>query len=289
MKSIGIRILSVLVCVIGLYGFKENISPQSASTASNQQYENEITQWYTHRVEGLKKEYGWLSLIELKWLNEGKNKIPSIGEITIKNNSIAVTVSNDVQASLNKKPFHSGTLKANDDRVIIGSKAFMVIERDGKYALRMWDAESARRKQFHGIERFPVNQSWRIIAEWKEYKTVKKVEIETVIPGITEEAMAPGIALFEINGKKFQLEPTAEDSLSDYFFVFGDKSNGKESYGGGRFLYAERPKNGKIILDFNKSYNPPCAFTEFATCPIPLPKNKLSIRIDAGEKKVEGH
>jgi uncharacterized protein (DUF1684 family) len=115
------------------------------------------------------------------------------------------------------------------------------------------------------------------------------MKIPTIIAGYEEDYPVPGVAIFEIGGKEYRLEPVLEEPNGDYFFIFGDKTNGTETYGAGRFLYAKPAQGGRVILDFNKSYNPPCAFTEFATCPLPPPQNKLPIRIEAGEKKYGIH
>ena len=165
----------------------------------------------------------------------------------------------------------------------------MLIERGGKFALRVWDAESPSRKHFTGIDRYPVSASWKIEARWEPYKIPKNVQVPTVISGLMQDGIVPGAAVFVLNGKEYRLEPTIEEGETEYFFVFGDKTNGKETYGAGRFLYAGPPVNGMITLDFNKAYNPPCAFSGFATCHVPFKQNRLPVRIEAGEKNYKGH
>jgi uncharacterized protein (DUF1684 family) len=153
----------------------------------------------------------------------------------------------------------------------------------------MWDTQAQNRREFSGIERFPVSRNWRIEARWQPYDPPKTMKVPTIIAGYEEDYPVPGVAIFEIGGKEYRLEPVLEEPNGDYFFIFGDKTNGTETYGAGRFLYANPAQGGRVILDFNKSYNPPCAFTEFATCPLPPPQNKLPIRIEAGEKKYGIH
>jgi uncharacterized protein (DUF1684 family) len=167
------------------------------------------------------------------------------------------------------------------DRLLVGSRAVMVISRSGRVALRVWDSESPVRKGFKGIDAYPPDPRWRITARWEAYPQPRAVEVPSVIGTPTHE-LAPGRAWFKLDGKEYSLEPTQDgDSL---FFVFKDKTAPRETYGAGRFLDAPAPRSGTVVLDFNRAYNPPCAFTTFATCPLPLPENVLPVRIEAGEK-----
>ena len=172
------------------------------------------------------------------------------------------------------------------DRILNGSRAVMVISRSGKVALRVWDSESPVRKGFKGIDTFPPDPRWRITARWEAYPQPRPVEVPSAVGTSTHE-IAPGRAWFKVDGKEVSLEPTLDgDSL---FFVFKDRTAPKETYGAGRFLDAPAPRNGTVVLDFNRAYNPPCAFTSFATCPLPLPENVLPVRIEAGEKAWGAH
>ncbi|MFA6468431.1 MAG: DUF1684 domain-containing protein [Bacteroidota bacterium] len=278
--------LALFICfTIGFLAAQDHVAP----SVEFKMYKQEIDRWHERRLKGLQRDHGWLSLIALDWLKEGENPINDIGSILVNKGSITVRLKNGVNGLLNGKPFVSGPVAAETDRVIIGTKAVAVIERGGKFAVRIWDAETPARKNFTGVDRFPVVMEWKIEARWTPYSVPKKVEIPTVIPGLTQEGIAPGVAHFMLNGKEYSLEPTVEDGETEYFFVFGDKTNGKETYGAGRFLYTLPPKEGKIVLDFNKSYNPPCVFTDYATCPVPTPENRLPVRIEAGEKKYKHH
>ncbi|MEI7907827.1 MAG: DUF1684 domain-containing protein, partial [Bacteroidota bacterium] len=241
------------------------------------------------RVQNLKKEQGWLSLTSLQWIREGKNNIKSIGTITLRKGTVSLSLDRRMKGTLGGKTFRSGRVMADKDKVLIGSKAVSVIKRGDKFAVRVWDSEYPARKHFKTIDRYPVSDAWKIEARWTQYAEPKKIQIATVVPGLLQEGSVPGVAVFTLQGKECRLEPTVEEGEKDYFFVFGDKTNGKETYGAGRFLYAESPANGTIILDFNKSYNPPCAFTDFATCPVPSRENRLPVRIEAGEKNYQRH
>jgi uncharacterized protein (DUF1684 family) len=252
-------------------------------------YADDINRWHQSRISGLKKEHGWLSLVALDWLKEGANAIPGIGTITTSGGKLTLQLEKSLKGSLNGKPFSTGAIEADKDKVIVGSKAVAAIYRGGKYALRVWDAETPARKNFTGIERYPIDKKWEITARWIPYDTPKKVEIPTAIADLVQEGTAPGVAVFTIDGKECRLEPTMEEGSDELFFVFGDKTNGKATYGAGRFLYTKAPKEGKVILDFNRSYNPPCVFSDYATCPVPTIENRLKVRIEAGEKNFSIH
>lgn len=276
-------IITIAIVIVGS-------SLLSQDTSSFIEYKKSVDEWHAGRINGLKKDHGWLSLIALDWLSEGSNNIPSIGTITISKGTLHLSLNDGLKGLISGKEFTSGTIEADKDKIIIGSKALAVIYRGGKYAVRVWDAETPAKKNFTGIDRYPVIVKWRIEAKWIPYAVPKKVEIPTVIPDLVQEGIATGVAVFTIDGREYKLEPTIEEGSNELFFVFGDKTNGKETYGAGRFLYSAPPiydpatKERKVILDFNKSYNPPCVFTDYATCPVPSPDNKLTHRIEAGEK-----
>ena len=167
-----------------------------------------------------------------------------------------------------------------------GTVAIAAIRRGDRLALRVWDSASPLRASFQGAETWPWDPRWRITARWEPYATPRTVQQPTAI-GTVEPVALPGRAVFEVDGKAYALTPTAEGD--DLFFVFKDRTSPKESYGAGRFLVAAAPKDGRVVLDFNRAYNPPCAFTAFATCPLPLPENVLPVRIEAGERKWGDH
>lgn len=257
-------------------------------------YEEEVRAWHERRVKNLLRDYGWLTLVALDWLEEGKKEIQNIGTLTLKNGAVSLDIKPGVRATLNDRPFTGGMFRVESenttpDTVKVGTRAFIVMKRGDRLAVRMWDTEARNRKKFAGIERFPVKREWRIEARWVPYGPPKQMKVATVIPGYEQEYPVPGVAVFAIGGKEYRLEPVLEAPDADYFFIFGDLTNRKETYGAGRYLYAKREQDGKVILDFNKSYNPPCAFTEYATCPLPPPQNKLPIRIEAGEKRYGKH
>jgi uncharacterized protein (DUF1684 family) len=160
-----------------------------------------------------------------------------------------------------------------------------VIERGGRFALRVKDPESARRRSFRGLDWFPVRESYRVTARFVPYEPPKAIPIANVL-GTVEPMPSPGYVVFSLNGREFHLDPVLEDpAAKELFFIFRDETAGKQTYPAGRFLYADLPKDGRVVLDFNKAYSPPCAFTSFATCPLPPRQNRLDVRIEAGEKR----
>ncbi|NUN68380.1 MAG: DUF1684 domain-containing protein [Bacteroidetes bacterium] len=264
--------------------------PLSAQPAlPDDPYLRSVEEWHRARINGLKREHSWVSLIALDWLKQGEQTVPGVGTLTLSGSVVILRVEQGRTATLNGQPFSADTVTPDKDKIIVGPKAAAVIERGGRFAVRVWDADVPARKAFTGIERYPVDPQWRIEARWIAYTTPKTIEIPTVIPDLLQEGIVPGVAVFTIDGKEYRLEPTIEEGSDELFFVFGDRTNGKETYGAGRFLYSAAPKEGKVILDFNRSYNPPCVFTDYATCPVPLPENRLNVRIPAGEKNFRHH
>ena len=165
---------------------------------------------------------------------------------------------------------------------------FYVIQRADNYFIRLKDRQSEALRTFTHIERFPVDPRWRVEARWESYDPPKSVSTPNIL-GYESEDSCLGAAVFEVDGKTCRLEATGDPEVS-LFFVFGDATNAHETYGGGRFLYTDPPDStGKIVIDFNMAYNPPCVFTPYATCPLPPKENRLALRIEAGEKSYAEH
>jgi len=175
----------------------------------------------------------------------------------------------------------------------IGTLNFQIIKRADKrgdrFGVRVKDTESESRKNFKGLEYFPTNPAYRIEARFEPYQPPKKIAITNVL-GMTSDETSPGALVFTLEGRNFRIDPILEQGEKDLFIIFKDATSGKETYAAARYLYAHPPDaTGKTIVDFNKSYNPPCVFTPYATCPLPPPQNRLLIRVEAGEKKYAGH
>jgi len=274
-------------------------------------YKHSIEQWQAGRVERLTAPDGWLSLIGLEWLKKGANRVGSaadndivlsagpahLGVVTLAHDgSMRIALDKDSGATIDGKAVTEAALvddlRAGADaaptRVSFGTASFYVIDRDGRKGLRVKDTEAPTRKHFVGIDAFPIDPSWRIEATWVPAAPGETLEMGSVI-GTIDKYPVPGKLEFTRDGKRFEILPVIEEpGDAQYFIVFADRTSGKETYGAARFLYIDPPKDGKVVLDFNKAYNPPCAFTPFATCPLAPPENRLDLRVTAGEKNYRG-
>ena len=265
-------------------------------------YSSEIANWHNKRVQNLKKETGWLNLAGLYWLKQGENSFGSdrsndiifppnsplkIGSIILTDSVARLKVNENIDVTINgnkvKEALLQNDLSGNPTVMSARSYKWFIIKRGNKYGIRLRDLNSPAVKSFPGIETYPVDKSWRIEASYVKFLEPHKMMVPTIL-GTVEENVANGNLSFTKDGKKYSLVPIVEDD--SYFLIFADETNGEETYGAGRFLYTSLPdSNGKVILDFNKAYNPPCAFTEYATCPLPPKDNYLHLKVTAGEKK----
>lgn len=280
---------------------------QKKNAPAHTPFEAETLKWRSERLAQLTKVDGWLSLIGLHFLKEGANTVGSAkdndvvlargparlgvatvgpdGKVTLKPDAAAgVKIGGESVAEGELKP-GAGAVKPT--LVTAGTVTFFVIERGGKKALRVKDSESERRKKFVGLDYFDIDPAWRIEARWVEFEKSRLMPITNML-GQTSPSPVPGKAVFERNGKTYELLPIDEGRDEPLFFVISDATSGKETYGASRFVYADWPKDGKVILDFNRAENPPCAFTPFATCPLPPKENRLPFAVTAGEKDYRG-
>jgi len=170
----------------------------------------------------------------------------------------------------------------------VGSIRFYLIARSGRLAVRIKDERSPVRLGFAGLEYYPIDPRWRLAARFLPYDEPKVVAVPTVL-GRASEEKSPGEVEIALEGRSYRLQALeAEDG--GLFLVFGDATNGKETYGAGRFLETEAPRpDGSVVVDFNRAYNPPCAFTPYATCPLPPARNRLSVPVRAGERGAAHH
>jgi hypothetical protein len=247
--------------------------------------------WHDRREERLRAPDGWLALVGLHWLKEGENRVEGLpGVFAVSQGAVTLRAAPSDGYRLGSEPVTERALASdaapNPDRLALGTRQVQVIDRSGRLALRVWDAASPVLTGFRGIDVFPPDPRWRVEARWEPYPAPKEVSVPSVTGTPTVEK-APGRAHFTVDGRELALEPMQDgDTL---FFVFKDQTAKEDTYGAGRFLYASAPKDGKVVLDFNRAYNPPCAFTPHATCPLPRPENVLPVRIEAGEKRFEEH
>ena len=270
-------------------------------------YREEIERWRRERLDRLRSPDGWLSVVGLFWLEPGENSVgtdPSNrivvpgGRATDRLGTIALSEDRALfTAAPGSDVRHAGapveTVELRSDAggpptvLTRGRVSFYLIRRSGRLAVRVKDTGSAARRGFRGIESFPIEPGWRVEARFEPYDPPRELPIANVLGGVDGER-CPGAIVFERAGATHSLDAIVETAEPDLFVIFGDETNGVETYGAGRFLYAPRAAGGRTVLDFNKAYNPPCVFTPYATCPLPPSQNRLPLRVEAGEKKYAG-
>jgi uncharacterized protein (DUF1684 family) len=277
------------------------MSCQQRHEQADAAYTQEIMQWRAKRAERLKSEDGWLSLVGLDWLKPGENALTlggaPRGKVVLDAGKVTLIANADSGLQIDGKPV-TAPVQLRDDGdgaqpptvVQLGTIHFNVIKRNDRYGLRIKDANALTRTSFTRLNYFPVNPKWRVVAKFEPYNPQRHVKITNVL-GMVSDEIAPGQLAFEVDGQTYRIQPILERGETDWFIIFKDATAGRETYGAARYVYAPPPgPDGKTVIDFNKAYNPPCAFTPFATCPLPPTQNKLPFRIDAGELKYrQGH
>jgi len=296
MKKLTIALQTCLLSLLGT-------ACGPAETASDlEAYEAEILQWRGQRIESLTAPGGYLNQVGLFWVDEGNWSIgsghgsdillpasaaASVGELRVTADEVRLFVEEGVEVLRDGLPVSELVMPPDvtGEFVMVqhGSIAWNMIERGGKLAVRIRDFEHPWLASFGPIPYYDIDPDLRVEAVLHRYDTPREIVVDTVIEGFQQFPVAPGIATFVIDGVAYELEPQLSGEM--LFFVFGDQTNRDETYGAGRYLYADMPgDDGTFVLDFNKAKSPPCAFNDFSTCPVASPRNRLPIRIEAGEK-----
>jgi uncharacterized protein len=302
-----VRALSIAL-VLGPWA-SQAMHAQDANADSH--WREQVEAWRTQREHELAAPDGWLTLVGLEWLKPGVNSFGTAADCAIHLRAHApehfgvLTVSgNTVQLlapaggfpadfNVDGKPAREGTLSADSSKpstLTWHGLTMIVLPRGGRYALRIKDADSSTRTEFHGLHWYAPDARFRVTAKWIPYSTPHIEKIPTII-NTTLDMPAPGVAEFSIAGKTLRLEPVFEGSERDkLFFILRDMTSRTTTYGAARFLYTGLPSNGvgqagTLTLDFNELYNPPCAYTPYATCPLPPEQNRLPVALEAGEQR----
>ncbi|MGE5616090.1 MAG: DUF1684 domain-containing protein [Bacillota bacterium] len=270
--------------------------------AADSAYVKSVEEWRAKAEQGLRRDNGWLTLAGRYEMKPGANTFGTakdndivfppglgpdhMGTLVVEANKVTLKADPGVTLLKEGKPVterEMGTDPENRDMVTAGRLSFWVLHREDKYVLRIADNESQVRKNFIGRVWYGVNDKYLVKAKFVPYDPPHKISIVDVIDQVSEEP-SPGYVEFTLNGRKQRLDVIGDDD--GLFFVFRDPTAGKTTYGSGRFLYVEKkPKPGEtFLLDLNRAYNPPCAFSEFTTCPLPPKQNILKTKIEAGEK-----
>ena len=274
------------------------------SAQAQTDYIKAIEKWRSDEESDLKKETGWLTVAGLFWLKEGVNTVGvgpafdvrltdnfkggKFGEIELRNGVANLKVEDGVEGQGDGKDISTTIQLVSDEKgkptqIRTGSQTFFLIKREDRFGIRLKDSKSKARLEFKGQHWFPIDESYKVTARLDAFPEPKEVMIPNVLGG-SFKMKSPGILKFDFKGKEYSLQPVDEGD-GTLFIIFRDGSNLNETYLAGRFLYADKPVNGEAVLDFNKAQNPPCAFTPYATCPLPPPQNTLEVEIKAGEKR----
>jgi uncharacterized protein len=264
-----------------------------------------VEAWRRKRYAALRRETGWLTLAGLDWLRPGVNRVgtapgaeivlPSgpaeAGTVTVSDSEVLADGTPDGLSTDGRPVTNLRLMSDQEDEptmLELGELRICLIERGGRLALRTWDTAAAGRREFDGIDHWPVDHGWHVNARF-EPTPGRTVRVPDVL-GIDEDDESPGDVVFEVDGVTHRLQALRGGESDELWLVFGDETNGDETYAGGRFLYTGAPDaDGRVVVDFNRAYNPPCVFSPYATCPLPWPANRLPIRIEAGERDWDHH
>ncbi len=274
-------------------------------------WRSELLSWRDSREQRLRSPEGYLAISHLLWLEPGRNSVGSgadsalklggddvphrLGDLVLEGDAVSFELSpgesvrfdDETSPAAGRRELASDTSGA-PTRVHVGQRVFWVIERAGRLGIRVRDPQSPVLASFAGTDWFDPQEVWRVDARFVPHAEPKAVDVPNIL-GSAYDDVTPGVLLFEIDGRQLVLHPTGSgpESLA---LIFGDASNGDGSYGGGRFLSLPAPdEEGRLVLDFNRAYNPPCAFSPFTTCPLPPASNRLDIAIPAGERSPPEH
>jgi len=304
MGNVMIRFLPAFILVLFVSaGFLTNASatPEPAETDLVSSVDEDNQQWRQRRDSGLRREHGWLSLVGLEWLKPGANKVGSgagsdavlpggpdyWGTIYLEGDSLRFERNPDsgvlVDGTAPDEIELVADIQGEPTIVQSGSIQFHAIFRES-YALRVSDSQAPALLGFEGIPYYPIQPEWRIEGRLIPATEGETIEIGNVLGQVSDTPVF-GVLEFDRDGETYRLIGLGDDTSESLWFIFSDRTSGHGTYGAGRFLYSEGlPENGRLVVDFNKAYNPPCAFSDYATCPLPPQENRLNLAITAGEK-----
>jgi uncharacterized protein (DUF1684 family) len=269
-------------------------------------YVREVQHQRAEQLQDLKDN--WIPLAGLFWLKPGTNSFgtdasndivlppgtapASAGVFDRNGDTVTVTLKPGASATIDGRPVTTAALQSDASGkptiLALGRLQMHVVKRQQRLGIRLKDLENPALRSFHPLIYFPIQPGYRVQARWLPAEKGKTINQPDVL-GDTTAVPVAGVAQFSLNGQQFTLTPTGGDPAKSLFFVFSDLTSKTDTYPSGRFLDTGPVKDGAIVLDFNTAYNPPCAFTAFATCPLPPKENRLPIAIPAGEKYDRKH
>jgi uncharacterized protein len=299
------------LALLAPHGAPAASAPDPAASAAGSSAAAEqaaVLAWRGRRLASLTSDTGWLTLAGLYWLKSGDNtfgRAPG-NALTLDNPALAATAGSFVlsggQVRFVARPGSGvthdgaplGTLDlvsdAHGEPTVLesGPLRFFVIERVGHIGVRVRDLDNPHRRNFRGLEYFPISADWAVQARFERYVPARRIRIMNIL-GMQDEMLSPGAVVFTRGGREWRLDTVLEEPGDKQLFImFADATSGHETYGAGRFLYIPMPLGDTALVDFNEAYNPPCALNDFATCPLPPYQNRLTLRVAAGEKKYAG-
>jgi uncharacterized protein (DUF1684 family) len=265
-------------------------------------YQQSVEKWRQAYEAKLKADDGWLTVSALLWLHEGENTFGSAssnaivlpysyvpaqaGRFDLHAGKTVVHINPGVPITLAGKPVESMELRPDSkiDRLVIGDLTFFVHASGSRYGIRVKDKNNQLRKDFKGLHWYPVNPAYHFTARYVAYPSPREIQIENLV-GDRGTTLIAGYVAFSLDGKEYRLDAEKADDEGNLFIVFRDLTSKTDTYQAARFLDADPPRDGKVEIDFNKAYNPPCAYNPYATCPLPSARNRLPVAIPAGEKR----
>lgn len=299
----------ILAAAMTAIGFSAACARDDASAdAPVLSHTEEVMAWREGRLDRLTAPQGYLNLVGLFWLKPGvytfgsgadndlvfpRANDASIGTFEFTAEGVTMTVNDGVDVRVDDVSV--GTVLMPDDTqedtaiATHGTLVWAIIKRQDMVGIRLYDTENPAAANLPPIPQYDIDESWRVPARLRLYDEPRVANVGTVVEGLGYNPTTPGVLEFEIDGETHTLE-AYESSNNQLFIVFGDRTSGRETYPAARFLYTDAPgegDDGMTVLDFNKSYNPPCAFNDFSTCPVASPRNRLPIEVTAGEKYID--
>lgn len=269
-------------------------------------YRAAIEKWRAQRVVNLKADGGWLTVAGLFWLHDGENRFGSdplndivlpvrsapadAGSFVFHDGKVVVHASPGVPITVQGKRVDAATLRPDSDdafdekvdEIALGDLRLYVHSSGPRYAIRLIDKNSPLIKKFTGLRWFPIDPSYRVVAQYTPFDKPKTVQVQNIMGDFVPTPML-GTVSFTLHGQALRLNVESNAPDPGFSITFRDLTSGKETYGAARFLETDPPKDGKVVLDFNKAHNPPCAYNPYTTCPLPTPENRLRVRVAAGE------
>lgn len=271
------------------------------------QWKTQTQRWRELRDRNLRSPDGWLAVSGLFYVQPGSHRFgsapdcpvrlteqsspPLAGTLQVTADRVTFVSADGVSLRLNGTEAQQGQLQIDltageadsPDRLQVGTTTLQLIRRSGRLAVRLRDSQNPLRLSFQGEQWFPIQDEYRVVAEWVPYAEQRLISIENVKGGTSEGRLA-GRVEFDLQGQRLKLE-VLEESTDSLMIVFRDQTSGRDTYGGGRFLSFPIPRDNTVILDFNRAYNPPCAWNPHTLCPLPPQSNRLPIAVSAGARK----